>query len=377
MSFIGLGTLPGNFISGVSPGMRLPTPEPQYLFARAALGGRLVSAAINAGVSTVQQFVSMAGNGAALPADLDMMVRSADLYPGAVIAVDELGKEAGDTIKLPRDVFTGGGYDLASRRVAAGKPTSTTGQAFSMEEVPVILEEFEGPYSTANSQVQPFEIREFDAKYRKNREQLTSKTTRQLNRDYVKWLDTVIRDLFRITNNITYADDVANVLSMTANAGHNASLDMLLKMRKSLSDREWQHFPNGRYLCIVPTAFNVQMGGDPQWTRLSQFKDAGKNLLYGYITSLQDMDIIECTTLKTYAAGDTVPGDGNVVPAGATVYEALLFGPGGVGMGTAQPAEARFADDTDFGKAAKVIWNAKQGFQTLDTRAVQRGLFQA
>lgn len=374
--FVGRGTIPANFLDSVSSGMRLITPLPHFAFARLAMGGRLQFAALNAGQQTVQQFVSMAGGGQ--PAgDLDMLVRSADIYPGAVIAKDEFGKDKGDTIKLRRDVFTGGGYDLASRRVAPGKPTSTTGQAFTMEEVPLILEEYEGPYNTTASAVQPYQILEFDAKYRRNKDQLTSLTTKQLTYDHVKWLDTVARDLFRATSNITYADDVANVLSFTAGAGHGASLDMLLKGRKALSDREWPQFPNGNYLCLVPTAFNVQMVGDPDWRALSAFKDKGKNMLFGYITSVQDVDIFECTTLKTYAAGETVPGDGNAVPSGATVYEALLFGPGCVGMGTGQEPEARFADDTDYGKSAKVIWNSKQAFSALDTRGVQRILFQA
>ncbi len=378
MSFIGRGTLPQNFLDSVSPGMRLPTPEPAYWFARAALAGRLQFAALNAGAPTVQQFISMAGGGAPVSTELDSMIRSADGYPGAVLAVDEFGKGQGDTIKLRRDLYGGGGYSRAERRVAADKPTSTTGQAIQMEEAVIILEEYEGPYSVAASVVQPYAIREFDAKYRTNKDQLAAVTTRHLVRDYVKWLDTVIRDLFRANDTaITYADDVANVLSFTSGAGHNTSLDLMLKARKALSDREWQHFPNGRYIALVPTSFNVQMVGDPDWRALSQFHDQGKNLAYGYIGSIQDLDIFEVTTLKTYAAGDTVPGDGNAVPTSATVFEGMIIGPGAVGMGTGQEPEARFADDTDYGKNAKVIWNAKQAFETLDSRGVQRFLFQA
>lgn len=377
MPSINRGTLPQNFLDSVSTGMRLIQPEPQYWFARAAMGARLSLAAIDAGAQTVQQFVSMAGGGAPVPPTLDEMARAADAYPNAIIAVDDFGKGMGDTIKMRRPQFEGGGYTELARRVQPDKTTSTTGQAIKAEEVPVVLHEYEGPYDATNTEVRPYAIRDFDAKYKANKDQLAGLTTLHLRRDYTKWLDTVIRDLFRNTTNITYADDVSNVLSFTAGAGHLSSLEMIKKARKAVSDREWGPFANGRYICLVPTAFDVQMLGDPDYRQLSAAHRGGTNQLFGYITSVHDIDIFECTTLRTYAATETVPGDGNAVPASATVYEALLFGPNGPGMGTALPPTCFWADDTDYGKAAKVIWRSIQAFQTLDNRAVQRVLFQA
>jgi hypothetical protein len=378
--FVGRGSLPQNFLDSTSLGMRLPTPEPMYWFARMALAGRMSLAALNAGLPTIQQFVSMAGGGAPVPAELDSFIRAADAYPGAVIAVDDFGKGIGDTIKMRRDVFANSTYTKVSRRVADDKATSTTGLAVQMDEVPLVLEEYEGPFGA--STVQPYIIREFDAKYRANKDQLVAVTTRNLVRDYIKTLDTIVRDEFRSTANITYADDVTNVLSFTGtgttSAGHGASLDMILKAKKALSDREWSRFPNGKYICLVPTSFNVQMVGDPDYRALSAQQGSGLNQLFSYIASIQDIDIFECTTLKSYVAADgAVPGDTNTVPANATVFEGLIFGPGAVGIGTAQEPEARFADDTNYGKLARVIWNSKQAFGCLDTRGIQRFLYQA
>jgi hypothetical protein len=187
----------------------------------------------------------------------------------------------------------------------------------------------------------------------------------------------VVRDEFRSTSNITYSDSVANVASFTVGAGHICSLELIARARKAISDREWQKFPNGRYVCVVPTQFNLDMLGDPDYRQLSAFQGAGKNQLFGYITSYQDVDIFECTTLKTYVNADgAVPGDGQTTPANVTTQEALMFGPGAVGMGTAMTPSAFWADDTDFGKVAKVLWRAIQAFSCIDNRGVQRILWQ-
>src|SRR3990170_1481922 len=108
MPSINRATLPQNFLDSVSMGLRLPTPEPQYLFAQMAMGARMSLAAIDAGASTVQQFVSMAA------------------------------------------------------------------------EVPVVLDQFEGPYNTDGSEVRPYAILDFDAKYRANKDQLAGLTTLHL-----------------------------------------------------------------------------------------------------------------------------------------------------------------------------------------------------
>lgn len=377
MASINRGTLPANFIDSVNMGMRLVQPEPEFFFARMAMGSALARAAMEANAMNAESFVRMAGAGAPVPTQLDALIRTADAYPQAVTTVNGFGLGQGDTIKLRRPVFAGGGYTESDRRVNPDQSTSTTGQTISAEEVPVVLSEFEGPYSSSASAIRPYAIRNFDAAYRANKDELVGLVKLHLMQDYVKWFDTVIRDRFRATSNITYADNVSSVSSFTAGAGHNISLETILTARKSLSDRNWGHFPNGRYVLVVPTAFNLQMIGDPDYRTLSAQHGGGKNQLFGYITSVQDVDIYECTTLKEYAASASVPGDANTVPSGATVYEGLLFGPGAVGWGSAQPPQCFDADDTNYGKEAKVIWRSVEAFQTLDNRGIQRVLFQA
>jgi hypothetical protein len=377
MPSINRGTLPQNFLDSVSSGMRLPTPEPQYWFAKAALGARMSLAALDCGMPTVQQFVSMLGAGAQLPPELDELARAADAFAGVVTAVDDFGKGQGDTVKFRRDVYSTGGLDGDDDRVLSPDASiSTTGQAIQMEETAVVLKQYHGPYASSGTAVQPYAIADFDAKYKAAKESLSSATSRYLRRDYIKWLDTRIRDRFRSTQYITYSDDVTNVLSMVAGAGHVANLEMIMKARKALSDREWSKFGNGRYVCLVPTKFNTDMIGDADYRELSKVHREGQNQLFGYIGSIQDVDIFEVTTLKAYAATATVPGDGNAVPAGVTVQEGLLFGPGAVGFGTGLEPECRWADDTNYGTIAKCIWYALHAFQTLDERGVQRFLFQ-
>lgn len=377
MGSINRGTLPANYIDSVNIGMRLPQPNPEFFFAKMAAASGLTSTAIEMGLDSAASFVKMMGGGESVPQSLDELIRMGGMYPQGVTYVPGFGLAQGDTIKLRRPIFSGGGYSLSARQVLADAATSTTGRTISAEEVPVVLQEYEGPYASGGTAVQPFAIRNFDAKYRANKDELVSLTRQHLLYDYTIWLDTVIRDLYRATTYITYADDVSNVLSFTNGAGHNVSLETIMKARKALSDRNWAHFPNGRYVCLVPTAFNTQMVGDPDYRALSAQHGGGKNQLFGYVASIQDVDIYECSTLKEYAAADTVPGDGNAVPTSATVYEGIMFGPGAVGMGEAQGPQCFDADDTNYGKEAKVVWRSVQAFETLDIRGAQRVLFQA
>jgi hypothetical protein len=324
MSIISRASLPANFsdfLESTAANMRLPQPEPQYLFASMALGASLAAAGINAGMGAE---MALASNGAPVPSALDRLLRTAEAFPDAVKAVNGFGLGRGDTIKFQRPAFAtaGMGYTAASRELGTDTAISTTGQNIAMEEVPIVLKQYIGP--GAASTPQPYALWDFDLRYRASKYNLVDEVSAHLSRDYVKFLDTSIRDLFRATTNITYSDDVANVLSMTNGAGHNATLEMILKARKAISDREWQPFNRGRYLLVVPTAFNVQMLGDVDYRELTKAHTAERNLVFGHIGSVQDIDIVECSTLTTYAAGTTVPGDGNAVPASATVYEALM-----------------------------------------------------
>src|SRR5262245_36646367 len=113
MPFLGRGTLPQNYIDffeSVGRNTRLPTPQPQYFFARMALGARMRIEAVRNGFSSIEDYLRMGmeASGAVLPTELDAMVRAADAYPEAVKAMDDFGKGRGDTIKFQRDVYTAG-----------------------------------------------------------------------------------------------------------------------------------------------------------------------------------------------------------------------------------------------------------------------------
>jgi hypothetical protein len=386
---IGRGSLPANyedFINSATANLVLPTPQPQYLFAHFAMAGRLSLAAMNAGATSAQQYVSMAGGGAAVSPDLDRLIRTADSYPGFFQTIDQFGLGKGDTIKFQRPVFSTGGLDRASRKLNTNATISTTGRTMQTEEVPIILEEFHGPYASDGSAVQPYAIWGFDAKYRANKLSLVSLVSQQLGQDYTAWLDTVMRDELRAGTTITLSDPAfADVTSYAAGGGSTFSLEHILRARKALSDREWKPFPNGRYVLLVPTVFNTQMVSDIEYRELSRVHMDGRNQLFGYIGSVQDVDIFECSTLKSYAAASTVPGTGGgTVGSGVTLQEAILVGPGAVGFGTVAPQPegamgpvARFADDTNYGTVSKVIWYALHAIGGLDLRGVERLICQS
>jgi hypothetical protein len=389
MAVIGRGSLPANyedFLNSTTANLVLPQPEPQYLFAQFAMAGRLSLAAMNAGAASVQQYVTMSGGGAAVSPELDRLARTADSYPGFFQTIDRFGLGMGDTIKFQRPVFSTGGLTKAARKLSTGGTISTTGITIQAEEVPVVLEEYHGPYNAAGSAPAPYAIWGFDAKFRANKLNLTQLTSKHLVRDYSYWLDTVLRDELRASEFITLSNaDYADVTAYVAGGNSTFSADQLLRTRKTLTDRNWAPFANGRYVALVPTAFNTQMVGDVEYRELSKVHGDGRNQIFGYIGSVQDIDIFECSTLKQYAAASTVPGTGGgTVPTSVTLEEGLLIGPGAVGFGTAAPDPegvmgpvARFADDTNYGTVAKVIWYALHAIQNLDQRGVQRFLAQS
>jgi hypothetical protein len=355
-------------------GLTLPTPEPQYLYAQMAMAGRMSLAALDARAPTVQQWVSMQGGGNNVDPEADRLARVADVMPGAVTAVDAFGIGRGDTVKFQRPVYSTGGLTEADRQLTTGTTISTTGLDITNEEIPVVLKEFHGPYDASGSAVAPYEIWDFDAKYRANKLSLASQVTQRLVRDYTKWLDTVIRLRYEASGYTTLSDpDASDVTDYVAGGGQLFSVEQVLRARKTLSDREWAPFPSGRYTCIVPTSFNLHMIEDVDYTQLSKNHDDERNLIFGYIGSIQDVDLYECTTNRTWAAASTATGDaGGTVPTGVTIDEAIMFGPGAVGFATGLAPECRWADATNYGTVAKCIWYALHGFQTLDNRGVQR-----
>lgn len=380
MGNIDRGSLPQNFLDSVTnQSLLLPTPEPQYLFAHWAMAGRMNFAAMtNGNGAGVRDYAAMlSGGGAEMPAELDRLVRVAEMYPDFVQAIDDFGVGQGDTIKFQRNVYNSAGtsgYTKAVRKLNSDVAISTTGQTVKMEDVPVILDELHGPINSAGTAVAPYAIRQFDAKYRANRFQLASVVGHHLKRDYVKTIDTIVRDEFRQTSKYTTSDGVA-VSAMTAGAGHGHNLETWIEAQKQLSDREWQPFASGRYVALVDSTFNKDMIQDQFYTELSK-NHPEKNQLFKYIGSVQNMDFFECSTLYNYAAATTVPDEGSTVPSSVSVHESLLIGPGAVGFGTALAPEARFDEGTNYQTVAKVIWYALHAIQMVDERGVQRVLTQ-
>ncbi len=389
MAFIGRASLPANyedFRSRATQALLLPQPQPQFVFAHWAMSGRLSLAAMNAGAQTTHQYVTASGGGAPIPMELDRLARVSDSFPGFTVPVDAFGKDMGDTIKFQRPIYSAGGLTEADRELKPDATISTTGRAVKAEEVPVILKEYHGPYASDGTGVAPFAIRNFDSKYRANKISLVGLVTKHLIYDYTYWLDTVVRDKMRQSGYTTLANSaLTDASSFIAGGNDGFSTEAILRARQALSGRNWQKFPNGRYACLVPTSFNTQMLEDPEYRELSKTHADGRNLLYGYIGSIQDVDLFECSTTKQYVATDVVPGDKTgTVATGVTLEEAIMFGPGTLAFGTAVSEqqgvigpELRFADGTNYGTVAMCIWYALHAFQMLDVRGVQRILAQS
>ena len=85
-----------------------------------------------------------------------------------------------------------------------------------------------------------------------------------------------------------------------------------------------------------------------------------KNPLFtGYVSTVDNLDIFECSTNPTATANSTI-----------TVQLGVLFGPGAIGYGLAKPVGVVAADDTNYGRRVNVIWTTWEGFATFDDRFV-------
>lgn len=374
-----------DFVNQTNSALRLKQPEPQYSFAQAAFAAGLSLAAINAGAQTVQQYVSINSGGAPLPPALDRMIRFADSgFAKMIQKVEGFGKNQGDTITFKRPIFDGGGYTENARRVSPDKATATTGRTIRREEVPIVLDQFEGPYASDGSAVEPYNVTLFDTKYRRNMVNLADEVSLHLRRDFVKWLDTVLRDRYSGSRYTTLPNGIAGASSFVNGGTQYFSMELFLRAKQAMVDREWAPFPNGDYLVLVPSVFNTQMIQDPDYVTLSANQQPA-NQIFGQIARIQNLVFAECSTLKTYAAGSSCYTGGTsgavatatTVATGVTLQEALMIGPEAVGFGEAEPPGVFFGDSTDFGKLAQMIWRAVLAFSVLDERGIQRILAQS
>lgn len=379
---INRASLPQNFLQEVDTEMRLKQPQPQFFFARMAMAARLSTAALMAGAVNARAYATESTGGETLSPELDEMVRTTEFFPDAIMYADGFGLNRGDTMTFNRPVYGSGGLTKDARKVQGTKPTSIIGQGIKGEEAKLTLDEYEGPWDPAAGEVRPFEVREFDAKFLKNKENVKSLVGRNLHYDFTLWLDAVIRNEFAASRYVSFADGKTSVAGFTAGGGSAPDLGTVLGTRSQLSDRNRAPFSSGNYLLTVPTDFDQLILDDPAYRQLSAFKDAGRNHLYGYVATIQNVDIIQVANLNTYTAGTSVPGGNGAggaatVPAGVTLKEALLIAPGALGFGVGQDPETRVSDSTDYGKMAKFIWNAKLAIGMLDDQSVQRFIYQA
>jgi hypothetical protein len=384
---LGRGSLPANFqdfMDAASGVINLPTPAPQYFFARAAMAGRISQAAMQAGLGTAgaRSFVGIMGGGKPMP-ELDPLVTISEQLPGLINVVESFGKNAGDSIYFQRPIYSIGGYSEADRELKDLVNISTTGTAPRAEEVPLTLKKYHGPMTASGTTPQPFTILNFDAQYRSARNSLVSTVAHHLSLDYTAWLNSVLMaKFFRATRSgstwssadttyLTWSDEsFSAVTSYVAGGGSTFTVDQLLRARQTIRDRYINPFPNGRYVALTPTCWQTQMLRDVQYRDMSKAHTDGRNQIFGYITSVEDIDIYEVSDLPSYAAAGTYAG--GTVPTGVAIAEGILIGPGAVGFGVGMAPTVRHHEVTNYQEALNVVWVAYQSHGVLDDRGIQR-----
>lgn len=361
MSSISRATLPQEFVDFHSAKL-LRQPTPQFFHAAMAMNAMRLAVDFK-GAWGLQVPGRTFGNEAGRPgyATLDeMMVKLSpepDAVYGKAIRVEpELGKRgSGHTIRINRPKFVSSVATKAARRIVVGSAISKVSMAVGSEQVTVTIERFGGPYSDANSAVQPFGIERFDA----NRLIHDPSSIKDLHLDYDfhLWLDTVNVQLFDQGAAI-YPDGMTADDDSVVAADYPMSFDFLTKVEADLSGANVPKFDNGRYMFIATVKQMQQLRVDGAYQRLAEFHpDINPALKKSYRGTVGNLDIFESTTLTTSTNANSV-----------SIQYGQAFGPESIGWGMDEMPRVATDSDDNYGETAKVIWLFYAGCEVLDSR---------
>lgn len=341
--------------------MLLRTPVPQFAFAQMAIAGisraALLATDAEAGF---QGFRGPSTQGAPAGALNDhQLVLAQSIYGQAITVVEEAAKQGiGETIKLPRPTFSGGGYTRAARTVAQSQTISTTPIAIGMEQASVTVERHAGPYDTTNSRVAPFAIDRLASQ--RSVHSLVQLVGMNLVYDRMAFLDAVFSLLFdgAVTSVVRPAGITADNAFPTSGEAP-LDLDTLLRAEEALHNANVPRFADGTYLAVLSPRQIRQLKLDPDYA--GQAKELPEK------NPLNNSAVTKVGSTITVMSVNTVQTDTSSA-SGSTIYRGTMMGPGAIGFGVTEPVRAAYSTDDNFGETAKVIWLCYEAMGLLDER---------
>lgn len=358
MGYISRASLPEEFFD-ITSSMLLVQPEPQYFHAL------LWKMSMNAGLQTPgvvglpMANRQVGGHGAPYATNAEERLSFDDpVFTDALVVVPELGKAPGQTVRVNRPRFQDTTYTLASRRITRTGAISTQPIDVGSEQVAVTIEQWAGPYDQVNSRVAPYGLDDFDASM--SIHSLANLVGTHLQRDYDKWLDTTVVALLDAvqSTNVVYPFGYSSDNDPVLAGAMPLDFDTLSRANARLRTLNIPPFKNGKYVCIISPTDEQALMNDDQFTRFAQYAPPVNPLLnLNYVKSIGFCDIFRSNTLSAVNNTSSVP-----------VRRSQMFGPGMVGGGVGGMPMVRASTDDNFGLTAKVIWEARMGFQTFDSR---------
>lgn len=302
-----------------------------------------------------QEFVSMLA--------MELLPRPDDQYPfyqfGPIQRQDDKAQMPGTQILFDRlDLPSGALYTEASRRGTEGTAINTGNLGITMTQVPLTVREYLGPHDGTN--VVPYGITEFMAKRAKH--DLLGIIGNFLRLDRVKFLNRVIMDLLLAATIVTTPTGVAEG---AITAGVPASAAWLRAWNKVMKDNKIPTYANGRWRLWITTKQEAEILADTEYREANRYLVNANPAFTGQIGIYAGFDIGVSTVIPTKGVGS-----GGAV----TGYQAVAYGPLGIGHGVAMDATPAQDTNTDFGRQERVIWKSHETFGTLEAELLTRGI---
>lgn len=354
-------TVPSEFYD-ITSAMMLRQPEPEYLFAKLAFGAQaraeLMTSDAPALIAAVGRGIDVGG---APYGDLaaNQLALGAYSLSEALVAVSEVGNaRIGHTVRLNRPVFAGGGYTEASRAIGASVSISQTPIEVSAEQVTLTVRRYVGPFASGGTQPQPYAIDRLDAQ--RSVHSLAGIVGLHMSRDRMKWLDSVIGQAFDAGSSVVRPGGIAADASMPASSELPMDLDTLWRAEQTLRMANIPAFADGSYLAVLSPIQMRQLKLDPDFARFAVFDKSQNPLGIPSIAQVGRVKIVESNTIQV----DTT------TLAGQSIQRGMMFGPGGVGYGVADPCRVANAVEDNYGETLKVVWICYEAFAVLDNRFI-------
>jgi N4-gp56 family major capsid protein len=355
----------------------LIVPDPQFVFARWAY-----AAAAKAGMQSIDSYNmamlqlqegrvadvgALANTNQAMSSGMGGPLTLAGqnfTFPDMMLMAAEAA-QPGTTIKLNRPRFTDGATTLANRRVAPQTKLAGNTQAITRDQVDVTIYEYAGPGDSSGNVV-PISLSLFAQA--RSAHDLLSDIGNQLRRDRYKFLDdTIIGYLVAAAESnasgTTRGADVAANSNFVGSGNEPMTLDLVFKAVEQLKTR---YVPglgfDGRYVAVLHPHQIQQLKNDPRYQASAVFMQGYNVLFPGYATTIENVVLCESQRMPTV----TNLGAGSV-----TGYKGVVLGPQALAWALAKDAWSARDKADDFGRFARFVWMAHEGFSVADSTFVQ------